>query len=81
MSAAQALASNRFLHAMGPMIMDEAKMLNVLSYISALRASDEPCGFSEAEISSFAEKAENEYAAGKGMMSHSDFMQEVATWQ
>ena len=80
MSAAQALASSRFLNAMGPMIMDEKKMVNVLSYIIALRASDEPCRFTEEDIVAFADKAERDYIAGKGMMSHSDFMQEVATW-
>lgn len=61
MSAAQAIASSRFLTAMGPMIT--------------------PCQFSEQEIVAFADKAEQEYEAGVGMMSHSDFMQEVATWQ
>ena len=50
MSAAQALASSRFLNAMGPMIMDENKMANVLKYIITLRVSDEPCRFTEEEI-------------------------------
>ena len=36
--------------------------------------------FTEEEIMAFADKAEQEYIAGKGMMSHSDFMQEIATW-
>ena len=81
MSAAQALASSRFLKAMGPMIEDEKKMTSVLSYIISLRTNDAPCRFSEEEIRSFADKAEQEYVMGKGMMGHSDFMQEVATWQ
>lgn len=81
MSVTQALASSRFLNAMGPMIKDEEKMANVLSYILSLRTEDVPCQFSDEEIVSFADKAENECATGKGMMSHSDFMQEVATWQ
>ena len=81
MSSAQAIASSRFLSAMGPMIEDEKKMNTVLSYIVSLRAEDTPCQFAEQEIVSFADKAEQEYEAGIGMMSHSAFMQEVATWQ
>ena len=81
MSAEQAIASSRFLTAMGPMIKDEQKMNTVLNYIISLRADNAPCQFTEQEIVAFADKAEKEYAAGVGMMSHSDFMQEVATWQ
>ena len=81
MSAAQAIASSRFLTAMGPMIEDEQKMNTVLSYIISLRADGTPCQFTEQEIVAFADKAEQEYAAGVGMMSHSDFVQEIATWQ
>lgn len=81
MSAEQAIASSRFLTAMGPMIKDEKQMNTVLSYIISLRANNAPCQFSEQEIMAFADKAEHEYATGTGMMSHSDFMQEVATWQ
>ena len=81
MSAAQAIASSRFLTAMGPMIEDEQKMNTVMNYIISLRADNAPCQFTEQEIVAFADKAEQEYAAGVGMMSHSDFMQEVATWQ
>jgi len=81
MSAAQAIASSRFLTAMGPMIEDEQKMNIVLNYIISLREDNTPCQFSEQEIVAFADKAEREYAAGTGMMSHSDFMQEVSTWQ
>jgi hypothetical protein len=81
MSAVEAIASSRFLTAMGPMIKDEKKMNSVLSYIIALRADKAPCQFTEQEIVAFADKAEKEYAAGAGMMSHADFMQEVATWQ
>jgi hypothetical protein len=66
---------------MGPMIEDEQKMNTVLSYIISLRADNAPCQFSEQEIVAFADKAEQEYVTGVGMMSHSDFMQEVATWQ
>ena len=75
MSAAQAIASSRFLTAMGPMIEDEKKMNSVLSYIISLRADNTPCQFSEQEIVAFADKAEQEYAEGVGMTSHSDFMQ------
>ena len=81
MSAVEAIASSRFLNAMGSMIEDEKKMTSVLSYIISLRTNGAPCRFSEEEIRSFADKAEQEYAMGKGMMGHSDFMQEVATWQ
>ena len=81
MSEAQSIASSRFLTAMGPMIEDEQKMNTVLNYIISLRADNAPCQFTEQEIVAFADKAEQEYAAGVGMMSHSDFMQEVATWQ
>ena len=81
MSAAQAIASERFLAAMGPMIADEQKMNRVLNYIVSLREDGAPCQFAAEEIIAFANKAEQEYAAGMGMMSHSDFMQEVATWQ
>ena len=80
MSAAQALASSRFLTAMGSMVEDEAKMSNVIRYIISLRNNDVPCQFTDEEIIAFADKAEQEYATGKGMMSHSDFMQEVAVW-
>ena len=45
-----------------------------------MSAVEAPCQFSDQEIVAFADKAEQEYAAGKGMMSHADFMQEVATW-
>ena len=61
MSAAQAIASSRFLTAMGPMIKDEQKMNTVLSYIISLRADNAPCQFSEQEIVAFADKAEQEY--------------------
>ncbi|MBR6116088.1 MAG: hypothetical protein IKP93_01270 [Paludibacteraceae bacterium] len=81
MSTAQAIASSRFLTAMGPMIKDEKKMNTVLSYIISLREDNAPCQFTEQEILAFADKAEQEYEAGVGMMSHSDFIQEVATWQ
>ena len=81
MSAEQAIASSRFLTAMGPMIKNEQKMNTVLNYIISLRADNAPCQFTEQEIVAFADKAEQEYVTGVGMMSHSDFMQEVATWQ
>ena len=37
MSAAQAIASSRFLAAMGPMIEDEQKMNEVLAYIESIK--------------------------------------------
>ena len=37
MSAAQAVASNRFLKAMGSMIEDEQKMNEVLAYIESIK--------------------------------------------
>ena len=37
MSAAQAIASSRFLTAMGPMIEDEQKMIAVLEYIESIK--------------------------------------------
>ena len=37
MSAAQAIASSRFLTAMGPMIEDEAKLNQVLVYIESIK--------------------------------------------
>ena len=63
------------------MIKDEKKMNTVLSYIISLREDNAPCQFTEQEILAFADKAEQEYEAGVGMLSHSDFIQEVATWQ
>ena len=39
MSAAQAIASSRFLTAMGPMIEDEEKMNEVLEYIESIKVS------------------------------------------
>ena len=39
MSAAQAIASDRFLTAMGPMIEDEAKLNQVLKYIESIKVS------------------------------------------
>lgn len=41
MSAEQAIASSRFLTAMGPMIEDEAAMQQVLLYISTMRRRSE----------------------------------------
>lgn len=37
MSAAQTIASNRFLRAMGPMIEDEQMMNEVLEYIESIK--------------------------------------------
>lgn len=37
MTAAQAIASSRFLTAMGPMIEDEEKMNEVLAYIESIK--------------------------------------------
>ena len=37
MSTAQAIASSRFLNAMGPMIEDEQKMNEVLAYIESIK--------------------------------------------
>ena len=37
MSAEQAIASSRFLAAMGPMIKDEKKMNEVLAYIDSIK--------------------------------------------
>ena len=37
MSVAQAIASSRFLTAMGPMIEDEKKMNEVLAYIESIK--------------------------------------------
>ena len=37
MSAAQAIASNRFLKAMGTMVEDEAKLNEVLEYIESIK--------------------------------------------
>ena len=37
MSAAQAIATSRFLTAMGPMIEDEQKMNEVLQYIESIK--------------------------------------------
>ena len=54
MSAAQAIASSRFLSAMGPMIEDEQKMNRVLNYIVSLREDGAPCQFSTEEIIAFA---------------------------
>ena len=53
--------------------------------MSSLSAQDRQtmcslCQFTNEEIVSFADKAEHEYATGTGMMSHSDFMWEVAVW-
>lgn len=38
MSAAQAIASSRFLTAMGPMVEDEARLNAVLEYIESIKA-------------------------------------------
>ena len=39
MSAAQAIASSRFLTAMGPMVEDEARLNAVLEYIESIKES------------------------------------------
>lgn len=40
MSAAQALASQQFLEAMGTMIYDEQKLKQVFSYIASIQSQD-----------------------------------------
>lgn len=40
MSAAQALASQKFLNAMGPMVYDEQKVSHVVSLINYMREND-----------------------------------------
>lgn len=62
------------------MINDSNQMNTVINYILSLREQTAPCQFSEKEICQFAEEAENECLVGKGMMSHQDFMKEIATW-
>ncbi len=81
MSTPQAVASSRFLTAMGPMINDESKMAVVINYINAMRHNEAPCRFTETEIRSLADKAEHEYATGSGMVCHEDWLNEIATWQ
>lgn len=49
-------------------------MNKVLRYIISLRADGAPCNFTEQEIIGFADKAEQEYAAGTGMMDHSELL-------
>ncbi len=81
MSATQAIASNRIIDAMGPMINDEHQFNTVINYILHLREQSAPCQFSENDIYQFAEKAESECNQGVGMVSHQEFMQEIATWR
>ena len=42
MSAAQVIASNRFLTAMGPMIADEQKMNEIMAYIEYIKLRPVP---------------------------------------
>ena len=81
MSVTQAIASSRFINAMGPLLEDEDKFLQVLEYIYNLRGDSMPCQFTEEEIIALADKAEQEERDGVGMMSHQQFVEEIATWR
>jgi len=78
MSAAQTLASERFISAMGPMVMNEEKMERVIRFISLIR-DDTPCRFSEEEVRSMGIQAVEHAKQGQGI-SHEDAKQIAAQW-
>lgn len=80
MTAIEQRASQEFLTAMGPMILDRRMMNSVIQFIDSIRATSRPCQFSKEEIVSFATQAEQEFIKGEGMKEHNLFIQEAATW-
>lgn len=78
MSAAQAIASERFITAMGPMVANEEKMERVIRFISLIR-DDAPCRFSEEEIRSMGLQAKERAQQGVGI-SHIEAKQMATQW-
>lgn len=78
MSAAQAMASERFITAMGPMIANEKKMERVIRFISLIR-EDAPCRFSEEEVRCMGLQALERAQQGQGV-SHVEAKQMAAQW-
>jgi len=78
MSTVQVIASERFINAMGPMIMSEEKMTRVLRFISTMR-SEEPCRYSDAEVRALGIQAIDHAKQGLGI-SHTEAKQIAAQW-
>lgn len=79
MSAAQALASEQFIAAMGPMVNDDRTMKQVMSYISLLRHQTEPCQYTTDEMREILAASIVDVRAGKGT-THADLKNEIAQW-
>ncbi len=78
MSTVQVIASERFINAMGPMIMSEEKMTRVLHFIHTMR-TEEPCRYSEAEARALGTQAIDHAKQGLGV-SHAEAKQIAAQW-
>lgn len=78
MSAAQALASERFITVMGPMVANEEKMARVIRFINLIR-EDAPCRFSEEEVRSMGLLAVDRAQQGLGV-SHVEAKKMAAQW-
>lgn len=78
MSAAQAIASKKFLEAMGPMVTNEKKMQRVLQFIYLLQ-DDAPCRFSEEEVKAMGHQAVERAKQGIGIP-HGEAKKMAAQW-
>lgn len=78
MSAAQAIASKKFLEAMGPMVTNEKKMQRVLQFIYLLQ-DDAPCRFSEEEVIAMGHQAVERAKQGIGVP-HDEAKKIAAQW-
>lgn len=79
MSAVQAMASEQFIDAMGPMISDADTMKQVMAYIALLRHQAEPCQYSTVEMHDILTQSLDDVRAGKGT-THADLKKEIAQW-
>lgn len=79
MSAAQAIASEQFIDAMGPMVSDAKTMRQVMAYIALLRHQAEPCQYSATEMHDILASSIEDVRAGKGTK-HADIKREIAQW-
>jgi len=79
MSALQAVASEQFINAMGPMVNDKQTMNQVLAYIALLRHQAEPCMYTKDEMHDILAASIADVHAGKGT-THTDLKKEIAQW-
>ena len=79
MSTVQAMASQQFVAAMGPMINNPQTMNQVMSYIALLRHQAEPCQCSVDEMRGRLSESIADARAGK-VTAHADLKREIAQW-